>query len=126
MIERRGPGAPPGLTVHWLEMELRVPFRKEYKLTYNPNHHYYHYVRYNKRTLVDEFIVIRTSKRCYRVMYFNADFKYFQYFSAKNYRDCAARMIQLYSIFKRIEAKTSPKARKIRKNGVGAKYPNTS
>ena len=37
--ERRGPGAPPGLTVHWLEMELRPHFRKEYVLTYNPNHH---------------------------------------------------------------------------------------
>lgn len=126
MNERRGPGAPPGLTVHWLEMELRLPFRKDYKLIYNPNHHYYHYVRHNKRTLVDEFIVIRTSKRCYRVMYFNANFKYFQYFSARNYRECAERMIRIYTIFKRLEAKKPPKPPKKPKKGIGEKGQKTS
>lgn len=100
----RRPGAPPGLTVHWLAMELGGEFTKSYRLSYNHSFHNYHYCRYRNRTLIDEFIVIRTSKRCYRVMYFNEDFKHFQYFSVKSYRECAAKMIEIYSIFNRIEA----------------------
>ena len=108
MNERR-PGAPPGGNVHWLHLELVGEFTKAYRLSYNHSFHHYHYSRYRKRTLIDEFIVIRTSKRCYRVTYFNEDFKHFQYFSARNYRECAKKMIEIYSIFKRLENARSPK-----------------
>ena len=101
-------GAPPGLTVHWLISELAGEFTRAYKLSYNIKNHNYHFARYNKRTLIDEFIIIRTSKRCYRVMYFNEDFKHFQYFSANNYRECASRMISIYNVFKQIEKKEKP------------------
>lgn len=111
-MNRRRPGAPPGLTVHWLAMELGGEFTKVYCLSYNNKFHHYHYSRYRKRTLIDEFIVIRTSKRCYRVMYFNEDFKHFQYFSARNYRECAAKMINIYFVFKRLEAADSNKSSK--------------
>ena len=93
-------GAPKGLYVHWLISALAGEFTRAYKLDYNPHKHYYHFYRLRKRTLIDEFIVIRTSKRCYRVMYFNADYKHFQYFSAKNFRDCADSM---RAIFKSIQ-----------------------
>ncbi len=96
-------GAPPGLTVHWLADELSGEFSINYRLSFNRKYHNYHYARYRKRTLIDEFIVIRTSKRCYRVSYFNADFKHFQYFSAENYRDCAAQMIAIFKVFQQLE-----------------------
>ena len=99
-------GAPPGNTVHWITFELYARgngFTKDYRLSYNDAFHNYRYTRYRARTLIDEFIVIRTSKRCFRVMYYNADYDHFIYFSAENYRDCAARMISIYHIFKSLE-----------------------
>lgn len=116
-------GAPPGLTVHWLAMELGGEFTKVYRLSFKQSSHHYHYSRHRKRTLIDEFIVIRTSKRCYRVVYFNQDFKHFQYFSARNYRECAEKMLKIYSVFKRIEP---PNARKSPKKIEGGNKPNTS
>lgn len=105
-------GAPPGLTVHWLISELAGDFTRAYKLSYNEKKHNYHFARYRKRTMFDEFIVVRTSKRCYRVMYFNEDFKHFQYFSASNYRECAARMISIFNVFKQIENVEKPQKKK--------------
>ncbi len=99
----RGVGAPLGLTVHWLADELRGEFSINYRLSYNKKYHNYHYARYRKRMLIDEFIVVRTSKRCYRVIYFNNDYKHFQYFSAENYRDCAVQMIAIFKVFQQLE-----------------------
>lgn len=98
-------GAPPGLTVHWLIFGLAEDgeFTRHYKLQLNDKYHHYRFARYRKRTLIDEFIVIRTSKRCYRVSYFNADYMHFQFFSSENYRDCAAKMIEIFKVFKRLE-----------------------
>ena len=96
-------GAPPGLTVHWLISALAGEFTKSYKLSYNRKYHHYRFYRFRKRTLIDEFLVVRTSKRCYRVMYFNEDFKHFLYFSAKNYRECAERMRGIYNAIKLAE-----------------------
>lgn len=96
-------GAPPGLTVHWLHSELAGEFTKAYHLDYNNKYHHYRYTRYRRRTLIDEFIIIRTSKRCYRVMYYNHDYKHFQYFHAENYRDCADKIREIYGIFKALE-----------------------
>lgn len=98
-------GAPSALTVHWLYYELSGDFTKAYRLSFNRKHHNYRFARYRKRTLIDEFLVVRTSKRCYRVMYFNEDFMHFQYFSAENYRDCAVKMIDIFEIFKTLEKK---------------------
>jgi hypothetical protein len=98
-------GAPPGLTVHWLIFELAEDdnFTRKYKLSYNKKYHHYRFARYRKRTMIDEFVVIRTSKRCYRVSYFNEDYKHFQYFSAENYRDCAKQMVEIFHVFYRLE-----------------------
>lgn len=98
-------GAPPGLTVHWLHLELAGEFTKAYRLSYNTRFHHYRYARYFKRTLIDEFIVVRTSKKCYRVTYFNNDYKFFKYFSAKNYRECAEKMKNTYKTFKEMETR---------------------
>ncbi len=36
-------------------------------------------------------------------MYYNADYDHFIYFSSENYRDCAARIVSIYQIFKSLE-----------------------
>ncbi len=90
--------------MHWLSDELCGEFGRAYQRTYNYRLHNYRFARYDKRTLIDEFLVVRTSKRCYRVIYFNAQFEFFEYFSASNYRQCADKMRTIYGIFKRLEA----------------------
>lgn len=96
-------GAPPGGRVHWLSDELTGEFGRTYQREYNYRLHNYRFTRYNKRTLIDEFLIVRTSKRCYRVIYYNAQFKFFQYFSASNYKKCADQMREIYRIFKMLE-----------------------
>ena len=108
--ERRGPGAPPGGSVHWLAFELSGEFLRAYRIDYAPHKHNYRLARYRKRTLVDEFLVVRTSKKCYRVIYYNVEFEYYRYFSASNYRECAQRMKALADIFRRLEIAAEAKA----------------
>lgn len=96
-------GAPRGLRVHWLHYELSADFTLHYHLNFTRKFHNYRYARFRKRTLIDEFIVIRSSKKCYRVMYFNNDFKFFKYFSARNYRTCAEKMENIFKTFKAME-----------------------
>lgn len=118
--ERGRVGAPPGLFVHWLNLELVGEFTAAYKLTFSQRHHNYRYARYKKKTLTDEFLIVRTSKRCYRVIYFNNDFKYFRYFSFKNYRSCARSMKEIYYIFRHLEeAREAEKPKKTKKNYKG-------
>lgn len=110
-------GSPAGYYVHWLDSALYGEFRKVYRCDYNYRYHNYRYARYRKRTVIDEFLVVRTSKRCYRVIYFNSDYNYFQYFSAKNYSECAEKMKAIYYIFKRLEAAEEKRGhKKVRKN----------
>lgn len=78
-------------------------FSRAYHIDYNYRYHNYRYSRYRKRTLIDEFIVVRTSKKCYRVCYYNADYKHFQYFSARTCGECADKMRAIYNVFNRIE-----------------------
>lgn len=96
-------GAPKGGRVHWLQFELSGEFSLAYHLENNYRYHNYRYSRYRKRTLIDEFIVVRTSKKCYRVTYYNADFKHFQYFSARTCGECADKMRAIYNVFKLLE-----------------------
>lgn len=99
-------GAPPGLTVHWLFYELVGEFTVNYKLNHNHKFHHYRFTRYRKRTLIDEFLIVRTSKRCYRVIYYNNDYKFFKYFSARNYKECAEKIKNIYYTFKDMEENT--------------------
>lgn len=89
-------GAPPGGRVHWLLMFLSKAFKLTYKLNFDYEYHNYHFTRYNERTPVDEFNVIRTSRNCFRVMYFNFETLYFEYFSEPTARECAEHIELLY------------------------------
>jgi hypothetical protein len=93
------PGAPKGGRVHWLLSSLPSDFVKAYDVVYNYKYHNYRFVRYAEnrvRYVIDEFIVIRTSKRCWRVSYFNRVTAEFKYFSCDTYLYVAAKMYEIY------------------------------
>jgi hypothetical protein len=92
-------GAPKGGRVHWLLYSLPSDFLKVYDIDYNYKYHNYRFVRYAQnrvRYVIDEFIVIRTSKRCWRVSYFNRVTADFKYFNADTYSACSAKIYEVY------------------------------
>lgn len=97
-------GAPEGGRVHWLLWHLSQQFKKTYRLRFDYEYHNYHFTRYEKQTPIDEFIVIRTSRRCFRCMYYNFGYDYFEYFSEATSKDMAAHMERLFEKIKRSEA----------------------
>lgn len=100
MMTNKRVGAPLGGRVHWLLLNLRRDFKAAYKVEFNYLTHSYYFFRKRKRTIVDFFIVIRTSKRCFRVSYHNRITKEFVYFSVNTSRQAALRM---WFLFKRHE-----------------------
>lgn len=96
-------GAPNGGRVHWLLWCLHKEFKKEYVLKFDYEYHNYHFTRYRGRKPIDQFIIIRTSKKCFRTMYFNFENTYFEYFSEPNARDCAEHIESLYNKIKKAE-----------------------
>ena len=96
-------GAPPGGRVHWLLWHLSKEFKRAYRLRFDYEYHNYHFARYAARTPIDEYIVIRTSRRCFRCMYFNYDNDYFEYFSEPTSRQLAEHMERLYRKIRRAE-----------------------
>lgn len=57
--------------VHWLLWHLPPFFKAVYRLYYCYDTHNYKFIRYRHRTPLDEFTIIRTSKHCFRVVYFS-------------------------------------------------------
>lgn len=66
-------GAPPGGRVHWLIYNLSAEFKRKYYTNYDYSKHSYLFLRkYDRVSLKslrrsDMFIVVRTSKKCWRV-----------------------------------------------------------
>lgn len=98
-------GAPPGKFVFWIYEVLPLEFKSVYTCTTHDSQHNYRFARYRKRSLVDEFLIVRTSLRCYRVIYYNNDFEFFRYFSAENYRECVTTMVEIFHIFQMLESR---------------------
>lgn len=100
-------GAPVGGRVHWLLWCLPKAFKKAYRLRYDYEYHNYHFARYYERahSPVDEFIVIRTSKHCFRCMYFNYETSYFEYFSEPTPKAAAEHLEAFYEKILRSEAR---------------------
>ncbi len=100
-------GAPLGGRVHWLLWHLSAEFKRAYKLSFDYEYHNYHFVRHedgNIRKLpIDEYIVIRTSRRCFRCMYFNYNNNYFEYFSEKTSFAMAEHLLKLFRKIKATE-----------------------
>lgn len=85
--------------VHWLLFELTPTFKGYYKLLYDYETHsycfYHNYCNGRSNRLKEVFIVIRTSKRCYRMMYHNYDTRIFVYRSFSTAHDCASFMLDI-------------------------------
>ncbi len=84
--------------VHWLLWNLPSEFKSKYQLVYDYAFHNYCFYRMNGRKLYDLFIIVRTSKRCFRVSYVNAETKEMQAFSCRKSVNVARRMWYIYKI----------------------------
>lgn len=66
-------GAPKGGRVHWLIYRLSGDFKRKYYISYDYSKHSYLFLRnyggfsFKKLRCTDMFIVVRTSKLCWRV-----------------------------------------------------------
>lgn len=84
--------------VHWLLWNLTPEFKGKYQLIYDYAKHSYTFYRMDGRKLYDIFIVVRTSKRCWKVSYCNARTKEMQVFSCRKSINAARRMWYIYKI----------------------------
>lgn len=81
--------------VHWLLLHLSGNFKGKYNLYYDYQYHKYLFYRFDGRKLYDIFSVVRTSKRCFRVMYCRPSVGVHEYFSCRNSKKCAEFMEDL-------------------------------
>ena len=96
-------GSPVGGRVHWLIWALRGEFLRVYESHYDYLSHNYVFVRYRPHRynrILDIFIVIRTSKKCWRCSYFNHYRMIFKFVSLNSFRECAAWILDLFSKIK--------------------------
>lgn len=91
--------------VHWLLWCLPPQFKGAYRMEYNYKFHKYLFYRMNgrKHRIYDVFTVIRTSKRCFRIMYVNAEIKEFLYFSCTTSEEAGQRMNEIFEMYRDIE-----------------------
>lgn len=83
-------GAPGGYIWHFLYYDLPPYIKLNYTIIYNKTEN--KYFLENKQVTAskkDYFIIIRSSKRCYRVMYFSKSAMVFEFGSFKNSITCA-------------------------------------
>lgn len=78
--------------VHWVLWCLSPQFKGRYILYYDYARHNYLFYRMEGHRLYDLFSVVRTSKRCFRVMYCNTKQGVHEYFSCKTSEECAKYM----------------------------------
>lgn len=86
--------------VHWLLHNLSTDFKGRYILYYDYSLHRYLFYRMSGRKLHDLFSVVRTSKRCFRVMYFNTAAGVQEYFSCRTSSQCAEFMLDIAEYYK--------------------------
>ena len=91
------------LRTHWLLWDLNdfPEFKNAYMKDYNYLTHNYIFYRLKDKYIYDCFIVVRTSKHCFRVMYYNKRLPSFEYFSCRRSINVVRRMNLLYLIDKR-------------------------
>lgn len=92
-------GAPPGGRVHWLLDRLNPEIFKAYRLQYKGQYHNYRLYRQRRWETLDEFIIVRTSKHCFRITYFNSVYMYFKAFSCYDSAEAADLIYKIYKTF---------------------------
>lgn len=82
--------------VHWLLFHLSPGFKAKYKLIFDYKFHSYCFYRpvygHTSIKFIDLFVVVRTSKRCFRLMYVNRTTAWVTYESFKTSQACATYM----------------------------------
>lgn len=84
--------------VHWLLWNLSPLFKGFYKLRFDyKNHSYVFYRNYTAPScrVLEFYSVVRTSKKCFRLMYFNDFHGVILYESYRTSKECAMRMEEL-------------------------------
>lgn len=100
---KRKAGAPMGGRVHWFLMFLSKDFVRAYKLSFDYEYHNYYFARHEGRTVIDEFIIIRTSRSCFRCMYFHHKNNYFEYFSETTPKATAEHVDEVFAKIRKAE-----------------------
>lgn len=103
------PGAPPGGRVHWFIWNLPRTIKQAYTIEFEYDYHNYRLSRTAGRTLIDEFIVIRTSRTCWRCMYWHRFYKVSKYFSEKTSKKIGWRIFDVYIKIRQAELKQDKK-----------------
>lgn len=84
--------------VHWLIHNLEREFKEKYILSYDYANHSYLFYRMKGRKMHDCFIIVRTSKRCFRVSYANTEKRHYEAFTCRKSVNVARRMWYLYKL----------------------------
>lgn len=73
-------GAPKGGRVHWLALMLpRITIQK-YDFDFDYDKHNYHLIfKSEYKNRYDEYTIIRTSEKCFRVIYYDRPTNFFEY-----------------------------------------------
>lgn len=82
--------------VHWVLWSLPSEFKGKYNLVYDYAQHKYCFYRLNGRKLFDLFVVIRTSKRCFKISYVNAKKNDFRTFSCRKSCEVGKKLFEIY------------------------------
>lgn len=90
--------------VHWLLWHLPPVFKSFYRLYYCYDTHNYKFIRYRHRTPINEFTIIRTSKHCFRVVYFNYITREIVYKSFKNSKLAAGYLVEKSEIYNIVQS----------------------
>lgn len=101
-------GAPLGGRVHWLLLNLSGNFKVNHTLSYDYKSHCYTFYRnisQRNKSIIDVYIIIRTSKRCFKLMYNNLMQDIYITKSFKTSKLCACYMDKLFKDFKAYEEK---------------------
>ncbi len=85
--------------VHWLLHNLPIDFKNKYRLEYDYVTHNYIFYRNYRWSILDCFIIVRTSRKCFRCMYYNRNNKTLLYFSRKTSIAMASEMYRIYKNF---------------------------
>lgn len=81
---------------HWLSFDLSKEIKLHYNFEYQYRYHNYSLMHWEKRTLISQFIIVRKSARRFVLLYLYHPDKVFGYTSAKNTRELADYIKNVY------------------------------
>lgn len=104
IVIKHNAGAPLGGRVHWFLYHLDPIVKRAYDVLFDYDYHHYFLSRKQLRSMIDCFIVVRTSKRCFRVMYYHFKFNYFEYQSFQKSNEAADYVLRIFEKMKSVES----------------------